>query len=52
MFPTVARQSRLRADQAAQIAFHQRDAGVFDGDVGAGAHGDARRPRQPVPEHR
>ena len=28
------------ANDAAQVAFHQRDAGVFDGHVGAGAHGD------------
>src|SRR5581483_11907349 len=29
------------AGQAAQIALHEGDAGRFDGDVGAGAHGNA-----------
>src|SRR5258708_692146 len=29
------------AQDAAQIAFEQSDAGGFDGDVGAGTHGDA-----------
>ena len=28
-------------DDAAQVAFHQRDAGALDGHVGAGAHRDA-----------
>ena len=32
-----------RADDAAQVAFDERDAGAFDRDVGAGAHGDADR---------
>ena len=30
-----------RLGDAAQVAFHQRDAGALHGDVGAGAHGDA-----------
>src|SRR6266403_2074674 len=29
------------ANDAAQVALHQRDAGAFDGNVGAGAHGDS-----------
>jgi len=29
------------AGEAAEVAFHEGDAGAFDGDVGAGAHGDA-----------
>jgi len=29
------------AENTAKVAFQQSDAGVFDGDVGAGAHGDA-----------
>ena len=30
-----------RPDNAAQVAFYQRDAGALNRDVGAGAHGDA-----------
>ena len=30
-----------RADDAGEVALQQGDAGAFDGDVGAGAHGDA-----------
>ena len=44
VLPDVAH-GRLRqaagADDAAEIAFQQRDAGAFHRDIGAGAHGDA-----------
>ena len=42
MFRMVARLSRRRArTMPRQVALEQRDAGALDGDVGAGAHGDA-----------
>ena len=47
MLRIVARDEPARADDAAQVALDQRDAGALDGDVGAGAHGDADvRPRE------
>ena len=41
MFVIVARLSRARADDAAQVALDQRDAGALHRDVRAGAHRDA-----------
>ena len=41
MLRIVARLRRARADDAAQVALDQRDAGALHRDVGAGAHRDA-----------
>ena len=41
MLRIVARESRARARDPAQVALHERDAGALDRDVGAGAHRDA-----------
>ncbi len=35
------RRQPARAHDAGEVALEQRDAGALDGDVGAGAHGDA-----------
>ena len=41
MLRIVASRQPARAHDALQVALEQGDAGAFDGDVGAGAHGDA-----------
>ncbi len=41
MLRIVAARQPPRPHDAAQVALQQRDAGALDGDVGAGAHGDA-----------
>jgi hypothetical protein len=41
MLAIVASRQPPRADDAIEIALEQRDAGAFDGDIGARAHGDA-----------
>ena len=41
MLRIVACAEPARPDDAVEIALDQRDAGAFDRDVGAGAHGDA-----------
>jgi hypothetical protein len=41
MLRIVASPTAARAHDAGQVALQQRDAGAFDGDIGAGAHGDA-----------
>ena len=41
MLRIVARLKFAGANDAAQVAFHERDAGAFHRDIRAGAHGDA-----------
>ena len=52
MFRIVARLSRRARTMPAQVAADERDAGALDGDVGAGAHGDADRRLPPAPARR
>ena len=52
MFRIVAAAEAPRADDAAQVALDERDAGALHRDVGAGAHRDADVGLAPAPARR
>ena len=52
MLRMVAVRQAAGPHDAVEVALDQRDAGALDGDVGAGAHGDADIGLRPAPARR